>query len=243
MVNEMQQWLVREEDDIDATIYDIYKDLFSMKVHHGGSFTPKGRREYVLGNISFVDLLGINSFSVYIVDDIVKELEYSSTGMSYYHFMIPTTNLDYGLVALGSDHDVKELLKYVSGNKLIELYIEHDTKTLDTYSNGHRDGVITDELDDNMPPSPTISKGFTKLCLETPSSSKPLTIGEDIQLNYEERVRKRIIHIKGPFNPRPGVIYLGNPHLLRQGEIPWVNRENCGEDIGCSSSKGKELEL
>ncbi|GKB84993.1 hypothetical protein Tco_0957265 [Tanacetum coccineum] len=122
MVNEMQQWLVREEDDIDATIY------------------------------------GINSFSVYTVDDIVKELEYSATGVSYYHFMIPTTNLDYGLVALGSDHDVKELLKYVSRNKLIELYIEHDTNTLDTYSNGHRDEVITDELDDNMPPSPTINK-------------------------------------------------------------------------------------
>ncbi|GKE96327.1 hypothetical protein Tco_1581182, partial [Tanacetum coccineum] len=46
------QWLVREEGDFDlVTIYDTYKDLFSMKVHHGGSFTPKGGREYVLEDV------------------------------------------------------------------------------------------------------------------------------------------------------------------------------------------------
>ncbi|GJZ65178.1 hypothetical protein Tco_0621874 [Tanacetum coccineum] len=47
---------------------NTYTDLFSMKVNHGGSFTSKGGREYVLG----------------------------------------------------SDQDVKELLKYVVRNKVIE---------------------------------------------------------------------------------------------------------------------------
>ncbi|GJW65266.1 hypothetical protein Tco_0117150 [Tanacetum coccineum] len=308
MVNEMLQ-LVRKEDDFDPiTVYDIYKDLFSMKVHYGGSFNPKVGREYILE-------------------------------VRFYHFIIPGINLDYCLVALGSDKEVKEIVIHVTRNKVIDLYIEHDTTTLNTYFNERKDGVITDELDDNMPPSPTNSEGFTKLCLQTPftsktltidiykdlfsmkvhyggsfnpkvgreyilevrfyhfmipginldyclvalgsdkevkeivihvtrnelddnmppsptnnegftklylqtpSSSKHLTISEAIQLKYEERERKRLIPIEGPFNSRPGVIYLGNLPLLRPCEIPWIDREDCGDDIGCSSSKGKEQEV
>ncbi|GJX04193.1 hypothetical protein Tco_0190109 [Tanacetum coccineum] len=118
-----------------------------MNVHHGGSFTPKGGREYVLGNISFVDLLDIKVFSVHTVDDIVKQVRYSAKEVRYYHFMI--TILDYGLAALASDQDVVELLKYVPRNKLTDLYIEHGTTTLDKYYKGPRDGVIIEELDDS----------------------------------------------------------------------------------------------
>ncbi|GKB18071.1 hypothetical protein Tco_0851994 [Tanacetum coccineum] len=163
---------------------DIYKDLFSMKVHYGGSFNPKVGREYILE-------------------------------VRFYHFMIPGINLDYCLVALGSDKEVKEIVIHVTRN----------------------------ELDDNMPPSPTNNEGFTKLYLQTPSSSKHLTISEAIQLKYEERERKRLIPIEGPFNSRPGVIYLGNLPLLRPCEIPWIDREDCRDDIGCSGSKGKEQEV
>ncbi|GJS85664.1 mutator type transposase [Tanacetum coccineum] len=158
----------------------------------------------------------------------------------YYHYLKPDTKQDYGLVALGSDQDVKELLKYVVRNKVIDLYIEHDSTTLDIYFNGPRDRAL---IDDNMPPSPSDSKGITKLFLQTPPSSKPLTICQAIQLKYEERVRKGRIHIKIPFNPRPCVIYLGNLPLLKSGEIPWVAKEDYGEDIGCYSSKGKETKI
>ncbi|GKB51436.1 hypothetical protein Tco_0902189, partial [Tanacetum coccineum] len=158
----------------------------------------------------------------------------------YYHYLKPDTKQDYGLVVLGSDQDVKELLKYVVRNKVIDLYIEHDSTTLDTYFNGPRDRAL---IDDNMPPSPSDSEGITKLSLQTPSSSKPLTICQAIQLKYEERVRKGRIHIKIPFNPMPYVIYLGNLPLLKSGEIPWVAKEDYGEDIGCYSSKGKETKI
>ncbi|GKE61443.1 hypothetical protein Tco_1511810, partial [Tanacetum coccineum] len=131
-------------------------------------------------------------------DGIPKELGYSATEVRYYYYLKPGTNLDYGLVTLGSDQDVKELLKYVIRNKVIELYIEHDSTTIDTYFNGPGDGVLTD---DNMPPSP-----------------------------YENQ---------GSFNPRQGVIYLGNPPLLRPCEIPWVDREDCGEIDASVSGKGK----
>ncbi|GJU79112.1 hypothetical protein Tco_1276182, partial [Tanacetum coccineum] len=60
-----------------------------------------------------------------------------------------------------------------------------------------------------MPASPSDGEGVTKLCLQTPPCSKPLTVGEDIQLKYEEK----------------------------------LEREDCGEDIGCGSSKGKETKV
>nr|GEU48041.1 transposase, MuDR [Tanacetum cinerariifolium] len=85
----MHQWLVCEEHEVDVTIYDTYKEFFSVNVHHGGSFTPKGGMEYILGDISFVDLLDVNGFSVHTVGDIVKELGYSEIEVRYYHFMIP----------------------------------------------------------------------------------------------------------------------------------------------------------
>nr|GEX95714.1 hypothetical protein [Tanacetum cinerariifolium] len=150
MANEMQQRLVRDDDD---DFDPAYADLFSMKVHHGGKFTPKGRREYVLDNISFVDFAGYE-------------------------------------------------------NKVIDVYIEHDFTTLDRYFNGPRDGIV---IDDNIPPLPSHSEGFPKVSLQTPPSSKPLTIGEEIQ--------------------------------LKSSEISWVDRDDCAEDMGYDSSKGKEPEV
>nr|GEY42110.1 hypothetical protein [Tanacetum cinerariifolium] len=92
---------------------------------------------------------------VQTVVDILKGLRYSATKVRYYYFLKTITNLDYELVALGSDQDVKELLKYVVRNKVIDLYFEHDSTILDAYYYGPRDGVLTD---DNMPTSPSDSE-------------------------------------------------------------------------------------
>ncbi|GJW50460.1 hypothetical protein Tco_0091811 [Tanacetum coccineum] len=61
------------------------------------------------------------------------------------------TNLDYGLLQIGSYANVLELLKYVSNHKVIDVYIEHDTTTLSTYFNRPKSEVIIEELDDNTP--------------------------------------------------------------------------------------------
>nr|GEX02767.1 transposase, MuDR [Tanacetum cinerariifolium] len=96
----MQQWFVRDDNDASGAenVYETSTDLFSMKVYHGGSFTPKGRSEYVLG--------------------------YSATEVRYYHYLKPGTKLDYGLVVLGSDQDVKQLLKYAVRNKRRHYHLE-----------------------------------------------------------------------------------------------------------------------
>nr|GEU76999.1 ATP-dependent DNA helicase PIF1-like [Tanacetum cinerariifolium] len=92
------------DDDEDFDVHETYTDLFSIKVSYGDSFIPKGGRE--LGYI-------YEWFSIVLVDDIMNELGYSATDIRYYHFLKVKTNLVYGLVALGSDQDVKELFKYV----------------------------------------------------------------------------------------------------------------------------------
>nr|GEU42205.1 hypothetical protein [Tanacetum cinerariifolium] len=172
-----------------------------MVVH----FTTKGERKYVICNITSVDLLDMNGFLVQIVNDIMKELGYSATKVRY-HCLKPRTNLDYGFVSLCSDQDVKDLLKYVARNKVIDLYIEYDSITLDTYFNRPRDRVLKDH---NMPPSPFDIKG--------------------------------LISIDGPFNPRPSVIYLGNPPLLRPVRL--LGKGNEIKIDASGSSKGKELEV
>lgn len=50
-----------------------------MKVHHGGYFTPKPGRDYVLDNMSFIDLVDIDEFTVHVLDDMVKKLGYNGT--------------------------------------------------------------------------------------------------------------------------------------------------------------------
>nr|GEV70730.1 hypothetical protein [Tanacetum cinerariifolium] len=63
---------------------------------------------------------------------------------------------DYGLIALGSDQNVKELLKYVVINNVIDIYMARNSTSLDTYYNELKDGVL---IDDNMPASPSHIEG------------------------------------------------------------------------------------
>ncbi|GJS98311.1 retrovirus-related pol polyprotein from transposon TNT 1-94 [Tanacetum coccineum] len=81
---------------------DGYHSLFSMRIHHGGYFTDLPRRKYVNGKENIVDASGIEEFSVYEVDSIMKQLGYNETVEPiYYHFLIPRKDLDVGLEALG----------------------------------------------------------------------------------------------------------------------------------------------
>ncbi|GKB09220.1 hypothetical protein Tco_0837532 [Tanacetum coccineum] len=120
MVQVMQQWYMLEDGEhFDSqVVYESYENLFSMKVHHGGSFSPRPGRECVLGNISFIDLVDIDEFSMHVLVDMVKKLGYSGTDVMYYHFKRRRTNLDHGLLQLGSYDDVIKLLKYVPNHKV-----------------------------------------------------------------------------------------------------------------------------
>ncbi|GJV23106.1 hypothetical protein Tco_1375801 [Tanacetum coccineum] len=71
----------------------------------------------------------------------------------------PDGDFDTGMHALGNDPDVRKLAEYVTlGNKMIEVYIEHESTTLHTYYMTHEDAdfstpkcVIQEIEDDVMP--------------------------------------------------------------------------------------------
>ncbi|GKD80070.1 hypothetical protein Tco_1342691 [Tanacetum coccineum] len=59
----------------------------------------------------------IDEFSVHKLNDVMEELGYVNDDPIYYHYMIPGTDLDIGLRALGNDMDVKGLARLTRVNK------------------------------------------------------------------------------------------------------------------------------
>ncbi|GJV24970.1 hypothetical protein Tco_1377665 [Tanacetum coccineum] len=74
----------------------------------------------------------MGEFSMYVFDKMVKALHYDGKMVMFYHFKIPGSDLDRGILPLSSDEDVENLLRYVKNNKVIDVYIEQGKTTLDT---------------------------------------------------------------------------------------------------------------
>ncbi|GKD42132.1 hypothetical protein Tco_1266777 [Tanacetum coccineum] len=82
----------------------------------------------------FFDCIDIDEFSVLKVSDMVNKLGYSDKVTMFYHLKYTGCDLDNGLHTLRNDSDVLTLGEYVRlGNRLIKVYVEHHTSTLDTY--------------------------------------------------------------------------------------------------------------
>nr|GEU39330.1 5'-nucleotidase domain-containing protein 4 [Tanacetum cinerariifolium] len=82
-----------------------------MKIH-GGRFIDLPRRNYVDGEVEFVDLIDIDQCTIDILDTIMyQSLAYEEK--MFYHYKIPLKCLDIGLRSLASDTDIDEMLKYV----------------------------------------------------------------------------------------------------------------------------------
>ena len=114
-------------------ITDVYPSLVTLKIHHGGKFTKFAGRQYERGKTHIVDLVDTGTFSVLELEDMMNEIGYKNPQPTYYHFLIPGKDLDYGLHALGSDMDVIEMLKFVGECKVFEIYTEHWVTRLNTY--------------------------------------------------------------------------------------------------------------
>nr|GEW82121.1 zinc finger BED domain-containing protein RICESLEEPER 2 [Tanacetum cinerariifolium] len=60
-------------------------------------------------------------------NDMVVKLGYDVEDLMYYHLLIPSLGLDYGLHSLNVDVDVLEMTKYVKDYKIILVYVEHES--------------------------------------------------------------------------------------------------------------------
>ena len=110
---------------------DTQPTMFSMEIHHAGKFKDNDTRRYVNGLVAYVDGFDMDRFSVHELNDVMEELGYvNEEDPIYYNYMIPGTNLEIGLRALGNDIDVHGLAKYIKDDKMIKVYCEHETSKL-----------------------------------------------------------------------------------------------------------------
>ncbi|GKB49960.1 hypothetical protein Tco_0900713, partial [Tanacetum coccineum] len=67
----------------------------------------RGRQKEVCnGLVAYVDWCDIDKFSVHELNGVMEKLGYVNDDPIYYHYMIPGTDLQMGLRALGNDLDV-----------------------------------------------------------------------------------------------------------------------------------------
>ncbi|KAI3735953.1 hypothetical protein L6452_15480 [Arctium lappa] len=148
-------WSIRE-GNLDVNPYEVYEHyprLILVKIHHGGIFTRSPGRKYIIGKVSYVDLINVDELSVHEIDLMMVKLGYDLEERMYYNFCIPEHDLDFGLEPLGNDLDILNLIGYTKKWKIIDIYIEHGRTTVRTYerSLSKRKVVIEEIIDDNSP--------------------------------------------------------------------------------------------
>ncbi|XP_071742004.1 uncharacterized protein [Rutidosis leptorrhynchoides] len=139
-------------------VYDTYKELFAINVHHHGQFICNPKRQYVGGMLNPFDFVECFTFSMDNLNAIIKEIGFSGGEAMYYHFRIPCIDLDNGLCPLVTEHehDVVKMLSYIPKYQCIDVYVEHGFTCIGR-------GSLIDEIDIEFAISETVSKGL-KLC-------------------------------------------------------------------------------
>ena len=146
---------------------DVDSTLFSIKLHHGGLFTKSPNRKYSNGNITFVDLIDCDQFSIHEIDSILEDLGHDGHRVMFYHFLKPDCDLDNGLEPLACDKDVQVLAKYVTqGLKLVEVYVEHEKTNPDIYTPPKKKKLVIEELDNPITSKAGIYPVAKKLVLD-----------------------------------------------------------------------------
>ncbi|GJX70596.1 hypothetical protein Tco_0307767 [Tanacetum coccineum] len=138
----------------------------TLKIYHGGCFTPIPSRSYVGGQVSSFNVDEIDEFYLHDLKDMVVKLGYGLADLMYYHFLIPRLGLDYSMHPLNVNADILEMEKYVKDYKIILVYVEHGSSIFVTPKKGvsiavdnHlRKGPI--EIDN----SPDVNKNLTPMC-------------------------------------------------------------------------------
>ncbi|GJU56594.1 hypothetical protein Tco_1230308 [Tanacetum coccineum] len=101
-------------------------NIFSIRIHHGGSFRRYPGRRYVDGHVDIFDMVDIDLFSVIALNRMVLQLGYTGEFEPlFYNYLRPLSTLDEGLFALACKEDVRCLTILVRSFKLLEVYIKH----------------------------------------------------------------------------------------------------------------------
>ncbi|GJV66402.1 hypothetical protein Tco_1477230 [Tanacetum coccineum] len=199
----------------------------TLEIHHGGWFTPTPSRSYIGGHVSSVNVVDIDEYYLHDLKDMVVKLDYGVEDLMYYHFLIPSLGLDYGLHSLNVDVDVLEMAKYVKDYKIILVYAEHGSNNVDTsifftpkkgvaiaVDNHLRNAPI--EIDSSPDPSSSVEAPIVVECAKDPFEELNDILGEYAhirkQITGNEITGNEITRNESTRNETTGkmVVHVGN---------------------------------
>ncbi|GJV89016.1 hypothetical protein Tco_1532954, partial [Tanacetum coccineum] len=121
----------------------------TLKIHHGGWFTPTPSRSYIGEQVSSVNVVDIDEFCLHDLKDMVVKLVYGVEDLMYCHFLITSLGLDYGLHSLNVDVDVLEMANiFVTPKKGVAIAVDNHLRK--------------DPIEINS--SPNVNRNLTPMC-------------------------------------------------------------------------------
>ncbi|KAL4574842.1 hypothetical protein LXL04_021681 [Taraxacum kok-saghyz] len=122
--------------------YGKYENLCSFKIHHSGLFMKNRGVTYEYGAIDYYDYVDMDVFYIHELADMVRELDNQHSEPISFHFHIPGTQLDFGLLPLLTDGDVHVMSGFVKENKVLDIYVEHRQSTANQ--------ILQDDIESNF---------------------------------------------------------------------------------------------
>ncbi|GJR24344.1 hypothetical protein Tco_0972871 [Tanacetum coccineum] len=120
-------------EDLESA-YNNAPNMFSIRIHHGGTFQRYPGRRYFDGHVDIFNMVDIDLFSVVALNMMVLQLGYTGESKPmYYNYLRLLTSQDEGLYALACQEDVRCVATLDRSFKLIEVYKEHDVTVVDSY--------------------------------------------------------------------------------------------------------------
>ncbi|GJX98969.1 mutator type transposase [Tanacetum coccineum] len=171
--------------------------LFSLKIHHVGKFKyVEDKKKYVNGLVAYVDWCYIDKSSVHELNCVMEKLGYVNDDPIYYHYMIPGTDLQMGLRALGNVSDVLRLGSTVVIEELPSS-TPHVTPPPTT--------TVTQSQSPNATPSPSKRK-FTKNSANRLKSAvndiEPMPLHTNVDTNeIVDCIMQELMSINYEFDP------------------------------------------
>ncbi|GJY13629.1 FAR1-related sequence 10 [Tanacetum coccineum] len=106
-------------------------NLFSIKLHYGGRFTDSPNKQYVDGELCFVDMVDIDDFKVDLLNTVMGSISYADDDELLLYYKIRLKSLDVGLKDIVSDSDIsnKNFIGYVKKHKIMDFYLKLVKKT------------------------------------------------------------------------------------------------------------------
>ncbi|GJX44062.1 mutator type transposase [Tanacetum coccineum] len=84
-----QEQAFYDQYEIRLNSHDTYNNLFSVKMHYGGRFTDSPNKQYVDGEVCFVDMLDIYDFKVDLLNTFMCSLGYEDDDELLLYYKIP----------------------------------------------------------------------------------------------------------------------------------------------------------